>query len=122
MTYTPDGPTYTEDVHCGNVYVEGNNTGQLTIAAENDVVIDGNLTTPINSETAIPTTNAVLGLIADNFVRDLPPAKQTGNEYEECSPPRERRLKEPTIYAAILAVNHSFIVDNFDCGQPQWER
>jgi hypothetical protein len=25
-------------------------------------------------------------------------------------------LTNPTIYAAILAVNHSFIVDNYDCG------
>ena len=24
----------------------------------------------------------------------------------------------PQIYAAILAVNHSFIVDNYDCGAP----
>ena len=25
-------------------------------------------------------------------------------------------LTDPYIYAAILAVNHSFIVDNYDCG------
>lgn len=107
-TYNPREPTYTADVHCGNVYVEGNNTGQLTIAAENDVVIDGNLTTPINAETKIPTTNAVLGLIANNFVRVYHPETSP----EVCS----TALKELTIYAAILAVNHSFIVDNFDCG------
>ena len=27
-------------------------------------------------------------------------------------------LKNPTIDAAILALQHSFIVDNFDCGNP----
>ena len=27
-------------------------------------------------------------------------------------------MTDPTIYAAILAVNHSFIVDNYDCGSP----
>ena len=28
---------------CGNVYVHGNYSGQLTIAAENDIIVDGNL-------------------------------------------------------------------------------
>lgn len=105
-TYDPRNPNYTKDVNCGNIYVEGNNTGQLTIAAENDVIIDGNLTTPVNSE-KIPTTNAVLGLIANNFVRVYHPETSP----EVCS----TALNELTIYAAILAVNHSFIVDNFDC-------
>ena len=40
----------------------------LTIASENDIVINGNITTPVNSE-GTPTTNALLGLIANNFVR-----------------------------------------------------
>ncbi len=109
--YTPYGPTYTEDYHCGNVYVEGNNTGQLTIAAEGDVIIDGNITTPVNSE-RIPTTNAVLGLIANNFVRVYHP--ESGSS---CS----TTLNTIEIYAAILAVNHSFIVDNFNCGPPMGE-
>jgi type II secretory pathway pseudopilin PulG len=112
-TYNPHEPTYTADVHCGNVYVEGNNTGQLTIAAENDVIIDGNITTPINSVTKVPTTNAVLGLIANNFVRVYHPETSGGN----CS----TALEALEIYAAILAVNHSFIVDNYDCGPPMKE-
>ena len=55
------------DTTCGNVYVHGEYTKSLTIAAENDVIINGNITTPVNGET--PTTNALLGLIANNFVR-----------------------------------------------------
>ena len=42
--YTPFGTTYPGATGCGNVYVHGNYSGQLTIAAENDVVVDGNLT------------------------------------------------------------------------------
>jgi type II secretory pathway pseudopilin PulG len=114
-TYTPFGPTYTEDTHCGNVYVEGNNTGQLTIAAENDVVIRGNITTPVNGE-GTPLTNAVLGLIANNFVRIYHPVSSRANC--ETATNTEPALKNITIYGAILAVNHSFIVDNYDCGQP----
>jgi Tfp pilus assembly protein PilX len=119
-TYTPYGPTYTTDTGCGNVYVQGNYTGQLTIASENDVVIDGNITTPVNGE-GVPTTNAVLGLIADNFVRVYHPLNGSrAHEFGECGSTTNssEALKNPTIYAAILAVNHSFIVDNLDCGEP----
>jgi hypothetical protein len=118
-----DLPTYTEDTNCGNVYVKGNYTGQLTIASENDVVINGNITTPVNGE-GVPSTNAVLGLIADNFVRIYHPLNnKRGHEYRECEPSTGNAaspapLTNVTIYAAILAVNHSFIVDNYDCGQP----
>jgi len=121
VTYTPFGPTYTADTGCGNVYVSGNYSGQLTIAAENDVVINGNITTAVNAE-GVPTTNAVLGLIANNFVRVYHPLnKARPNEFGACNGAENspESIKNYTIYAAILAVNHSFIVDNFDCGAPE---
>ena len=40
--------------------MRGTYTGQLTIAAENDIIVDGNLTR---------TGNGLLGLVANNFVR-----------------------------------------------------
>jgi Tfp pilus assembly protein PilX len=55
------------DTKCGNVYVHGVYTNSLTIGAENDVIINGNITTPVSGET--PTSNALLGLIANSFVR-----------------------------------------------------
>lgn len=117
VTYTPYGPTYTADTYCGNVYVKGNYTGQLTIASENDVVINGNITTPVTGE--VPNTNAVLGLIADNFVRIYHPLNgHRSTENCETSTNAASELKNITVYAAILAVNHSFIVDNYDCGEP----
>ena len=88
-------------VGCGNVYVHGSYSGQLTIAAENDVVVDGNLTTAGGG--------AMLGLIANNFVRVYHPCSYGTNG-------SGLSWKTSTIDAAILAINHSFIVDNYNCG------
>jgi hypothetical protein len=108
--------------------VSGKYTGSLTIGAENDIVINGNLTPPL--EKGEPTTNAVLGLIANNFVRVYHPVSQSGvkNNATECTAANLTAAEDPNklggtmqspeIYAAILAVNHSFIVDNFRCGKP----
>ena len=48
----------------------------------------------------------MLGLIANNFVR----------VYHPCSGGSESGLKDPWIYAGILATQHSFVVDNPGCG------
>lgn len=105
--YDPFNPNYSGDGECGNVYVHGNYTASLTIAAENDVVINGTITTP--NVAGKPTTNATLGLIANNFVR----------VYHPCNGSNEAgSTSNIEIYAAILAVNHSFIVDNYNCGSP----
>jgi Tfp pilus assembly protein PilE len=104
----PTGPS-----ECGNVYVQGTYTGQLTIAAANDIIINGNL---IKS-----SEEGILGLIANNFIRVyhplvVVPATKTEPEKTECknSPSTPKNM---TIDAAILAIEHSFIVDNYDCGE-----
>jgi Tfp pilus assembly protein PilE len=126
--YTPYNPSYTTDTACGNVYVSGKYTVPLTIGAENDIVIKGSLVPPL--ENGAPSTNAVLGLIANNFVRIYHPVSSgsgINNSSSECNatnltesndPNKWGSLTNPEIYAAILAVNHSFIVDNFRCGSP----
>jgi Tfp pilus assembly protein PilX len=102
---------------CGNVYVSGNYTNSLTIAADNDIIIDGNITHN--------GTTPVLGLVANNFVRVMhgvtarPNYPNTDNG--ECGTPGAtnvsgQTLVDPVIDAAILALRHSFIVDNYDCG------
>jgi len=68
LSYTPFKTDYTDDSGCGNVYVRGTYTESLTIAAANDIIIDGNLKTAENSSSE-PTGAATLGLIATNFVR-----------------------------------------------------
>jgi Tfp pilus assembly protein PilX len=98
--YSPFGTTYPSTSGCGTAQVSGTYSGQLTIAAENDVLIMGNLT---------HTGNGLLGLIANNFVRVYHPCT-TSNQAGS--------LTDPTIDAAILAIQHSFIVDNYNCGSP----
>ncbi|HEV7769834.1 MAG TPA: type II secretion system protein [Solirubrobacterales bacterium] len=98
ITYKPS----TENIGCGNVYVKGEYTGQLTIGAARDIIINGELDHPSSNE------NALLGLIANNFVRI----------YHPCSNETEVRLVDLKVQAAILAINHSFIVDHYNCGNP----
>jgi hypothetical protein len=97
--YSPFSATYPSSNNagsdCGTVYVKGNYSGELTIAAEGDIVVEGNLAR--NSG-----TQGLLGLIANNFVRVK----------HECS----GGINDLSIEAAILAIKHSFIVDHYDCG------
>ncbi len=115
VNYTPftANTAYTGDANCGNVYVSGNYSSSLTIASDNDIIINGNLTT------AAPSTT-LLGLVANDFVRVYHPVtNRTGTTSGQCGSSAVNgpgSLTNPTFDAAILAVNHSFIVDNYDCG------
>jgi hypothetical protein len=119
--YTPFNVTYSGNTSCGNAYVSTSGTGYttaLTIGTDNDIIINGNILTPVNSS-GVPTGTALLGLIADNFVRvEHPVNNRSGTTGGACGSASNASgsLTNPTIYAAILAVNHSFIVDNYDCG------
>jgi len=111
-TYNPTGASYTMNssntayVGCaGDVYVSGSYTTPVTIAAANNIVVDGSITTTSNGN-GNPTGGATLGLVANEFVRVM----------HGCS---SNDLTSPTIDAAILALNHSFIVDNYACGNPE---
>jgi hypothetical protein len=147
--YLPFGPqpSYSLDTTCGNAYVHGKYENSLTIASQNDVVINENITTPTNPEgtaEGTPTTNALLGLIANNFVRVYHPVAETyeghgtnnatcnnGDKYSStlkkceytnnantCDAPNAAGyLKNPIIYAAILALKHAVVVDNYACGE-----
>ena len=106
IPYSPFGPKprYSEDYSCGNVYVHGKYTKSVTIASENDVIINGNLLTPTepeNSPTGVPTTNALLGLIANNFVRVYHPVVET---YEGHGPELE------TIHNELEGAAHKEII------------
>ncbi len=78
--YSPFGPlpgyNSAEGTSCGDAIVHGRYANSLTIAAQNDVIINGNITTPLNSENK-PNTNAMLGLVANNFVRVAHPVEET---------------------------------------------
>jgi hypothetical protein len=121
-TYTPYNPTYPATGPCGTVYVHGNYTRSVTIAAQTDIIVDG----PIIKNPIAPAP--VLGLTANNFVRVMHGigGRPAGADQGDCgtdtildgnpSGELDQTLTDLQIDAAILAIRHSFIVDNFDCG------
>ena len=107
--------TYEQEKGCGSVYVSGNYKKSLTIAAEQDVIVNGSITptgvTP-SAKNAPPGTSA-MGLIATRFVRVYHPCSNGNNS---TSGPAGGFLENPWIYSAILSTSHSFLVDNYTCG------
>jgi hypothetical protein len=132
--YTPftANATYGTNLGCGNVYVSGYYSMSLTIASDNDVIVNGNIwpgssatnyATSTGALGGTPTGNALLGLVANNFVRvQHQVSSDRGTTSGSCGGNADvttgnyPTLTNPYIYAAILAVQHSFIVDNYDCG------
>jgi hypothetical protein len=112
---------------CGDAWVRSTGgtdddvTADLTIAAENDIVVAGNTT---------HNSSSVIGLIANGFVRVYHPVVEplTFDSYGNCTSANTTPtsgegqgfayLQDPKIEAAILALNHSWLVDNDDCGAP----
>jgi type II secretory pathway pseudopilin PulG len=66
----------TEDTKCGNVYIKGKYTESLTVIAQNDVIIVGNLTTEGGESGSEPKGSAALGLIAIGHARLYHPIKE----------------------------------------------
>jgi hypothetical protein len=110
---------YNDPACNGDVYVKGSYSKSLTIAAKRDVIAIGDITR---------NGNYVLGLIADGFVRVYHPvtpyprstqgscSNNTGtggaaaNVWNVAGPTNVR------LDAAVMSVQHSFIVDNYYCG------
>jgi hypothetical protein len=120
--YSPFSATYPKTSTCGNVYVKGNYSGQLTIAAQNHIIINGSISRTNSS--------GMLGLIANNFVRIYhpycPPVSGTPSCFSTTAQTARNdcdgengagTLYDPDIDAAILAIEHSIIVDHYDCGE-----
>ena len=103
----------------GDVFVEGTLKGQLTIAADNNIDITG-------SQQYKDGTSGrdLLGLIANNYIEVWHPVKCNSGNASSCNLnanfPGEAAtgspLNDPTIYAAMLSINHSFRVQNYDLG------
>jgi Tfp pilus assembly protein PilX len=121
-SYSPYTASYPSSSPCGNVLVHGTYTGQVTIAAENDVIVNGSLcrsTGSCTSPSSSPNGNGMLGLIANNFVRVYHPfSAQTSRGNCHGGSNGSGSMSNPRIDAAILAISHSFIVDHYDCGNP----
>jgi hypothetical protein len=128
-----------EEEGCGTVYVSGTYSKSLTIAAERELIINGNIIPSGVTPGQAPTGTDTLGLIASHFVRIYHPVEQTYPKSGRCqgSDPEVKTgtcerinnenscdaenaagsLENPWIYAAILSTSHSFLVDNYDCGK-----
>lgn len=97
---------------CGDVTVRGTYSADLTIAAEKDVQIMANVERASGS-------NAMLGLIAQNFIRVHHPVRNltrshSGSSFRwDCD---NNGTVPNRIDAAMLAIDHSFTVDNYFCG------
>jgi len=124
-SYSPFTVTYPTSSGCGNAIVHSNGTysGQLTIAAENDVIIDGDIKRASSSAD-------LLGLVANNFIRVKHPVCPSTNlgctsgtitsetAKGSCNSGVNGTGSNSNIQidAALLAIAHSFIVDHYDCG------
>jgi|SRR5579884_1616588 len=98
----------------GDAYVNAPSgyTASFTLASANNIVLTGNMTTNLSG-------SAVAGLVANQFIRvehGVTNWSQDsyGNDY--CTNNSSQSTSNLTIDAAILALQHSFIVDNYDCG------
>jgi type II secretory pathway pseudopilin PulG len=116
--YNPASTDYslTDLANCGNATVSGSYSQALTIGADNDIIINGNLVPTGITPPAAPTGTALLGLIAGDFVRIAHPCSNGTNGSADNG--LYTSMTNPFVYAAILAVTHSFIVDNWGCGAP----
>jgi hypothetical protein len=114
LTYDVEDPSYTGNTGCGTVYVHGVDGPPLTIGSDNDIVIDGDLT-------YASASTSMLGLIATNFVRIYHPVgnQPLGSNTGGCDTSMANSTGTPynvTVDAMILSLDHSFVVDQYDCG------
>jgi Tfp pilus assembly protein PilX len=118
-SYSPKAVTYQKNSSgnyygpCGDLYVSGTDGVPLTLNAADDIIITGNLTNSADTNptgTASPTGSATIGLVANEYVRVMHDGLVSGNCPTHASNPNV------TIDAAILTLQHSFFVDNYQCG------
>ena len=95
---------YGAQAGCGNVRVSGTYNSDITIGADNDIIV--------MNDFRRGATGALAGLVANNFVRVYHPVDDRDDG--DCD--NDGGPGGITIEAAILALNHSFIVDNWYCG------
>lgn len=110
------------DCRYGTLYVEGTVKGRVTLSAENNVYVTGDLTYAGGR-----TGTDIVGLIAQNSVEIYHPVKATctrtsGGRCVQYSyanmdlPGSSDPLTNVTVHAAILTLQHSFTVQQYNVG------
>lgn len=96
---------------CGVAWVQGPYNQSLTIAAEDDIRINGHIDRSTSSD-------PLLGLIAQNFIRVHHPVtdQNTCSTNGRGSSNGSESVRDLRVDAALLTLRHSFIVDNWACG------
>jgi hypothetical protein len=121
----PSSADYTDEAACGNIYVSGSYGRSLTIASRGDIIVKPTIGAKLNNSStdsdlkASTGSNAVLGLIADGFVRiaHRVSRQSDGDCVGNYAPNGEPTDTDVRVEAAILSVKHSFLADNWDCGK-----
>jgi hypothetical protein len=96
----------------GTAYIQGSVKARSTLSTVDDTVITGNLT--LDSQAV--SSSDVLGIIAGNYAWVYHPLDGGNNMLTttaQTNPPRQR---VNTIQAGILALGHSFVVQNYNSG------
>jgi hypothetical protein len=111
----------------GDVFLKGTLQGRLTIAADNNIDIIGNVTYQGGTG-----GSDLLGLIANNYVEIYHPVGDCGSGAAPCDNGAKvngqynlddlaggltTSFSNPTVQAAILSVQHSFRVQSYQYGQ-----
>jgi Tfp pilus assembly protein PilX len=134
----PQGTDYQEGPGCANVYVSGTANRSVTIASERDIIVaptsatlssnpnnqfnpatagtastdaDLRVSGAVNTSTQQLSGTVQIGLIANNFVRVYHRVTSNSNGVTLSTGVRDVRID-----AAILSLQHSFIVDNWAYG------
>jgi Tfp pilus assembly protein PilX len=104
---------YDNSAGCGDVAVAGTYATDVTIGAQNDIIVNGNLVQKDQSD-------SMLGLVATGFVRvNHPILNATSYSCGSNVTPSSDYTKVTRIDAAILSLKHSFMVDNYHCGKSE---
>jgi len=121
---TNSATSYTSSASCGDIAIEGTYGASVTIGAENDIIITGDLKREAN-------TSALLGLVANGYVRIYHPlngdpylASNQSDGLSLCNKPGGGISEIPSpaftpvarIDAAILSMQHTLQLDNMFCG------
>jgi type II secretory pathway pseudopilin PulG len=96
---------YADPSACGTAAISGSYSSSTTVGAANDVIVRDDVTR---------SGDTMLGLVANNFIRVYHPVtSRSGNSCSENGGPATIQID-----AAMLALNESFITDNWYCGSP----
>jgi hypothetical protein len=109
LGYPISGDITTYGCRDGDAFLSGTLRGRLTIATENNVVIVANTM----YQTSGAASTDMLGLVANQFVQVYHPVNSSGSNLNDS---RTGTFTSPQIHAAMLALNHSFIVQNYSDG------